>query len=67
MPTHFNHKTYYIDVNLFRDPFRSDLFMPTVGEGGKLKVNIGTSQAFAHEKDAEACGFELGREWIDRK
>ena len=69
MPAHFAHKSYYINVNLFLDTFRSDLFTPTVdvGEGGKLVVNLGTSQAFADEKDAEACGFELGREWIDKK
>ena len=37
MPANFTQRVYYIDVNLIRDPFRSDLFTPMVdvGEGGK--------------------------------
>ena len=67
MPAHFAHKTYKIDVNLLRNPFRRGLFTPTVdvGEGGKLLVNIGTSKAFLHEKDAEEYGLELAKTWIE--
>ena len=71
MPTRFTHKNYYIDVHIIRRASSDrELFRPKVDvgpEGGKHLVKIGTSQAFADEKDAEACGFELGREWIDRK
>ena len=70
MLAHFTHKNYYIDVHITRDSYvyASELFRPTVKvcpEDGKDIVNIGTSLVFADEKDAEACGFELGRNWID--
>ena len=70
MPAHFTHKTYRIDVNLSRDPLYGNLFTPTVSvgpEGGRPVVNIGTSKGFSDEKDAEACGFELARRWIDKE
>ena len=70
MPTHFTHKNYYIDVRIIRrDSSDSKYFKPKVEigpEGGNHAVSIATSQAFADEKTAEACGFDLGREWIDR-
>ena len=71
MPTRFTHKNYYIDVHIIRRASSdSELFEPKVDvgpEGGQDVVNIGTSQVFADEKAAEACGIELGREWIDSK
>ena len=70
MPTRFTHKQCYIAVRIiFRDSPDSKYFKPKVevgSEGGNLLVNIATSQVFADEKTAEACGFDLGREWIDR-
>ena len=71
MPTHFTHKHCYIAVRIIRRDSSSDIkyFKPKVevgSESGNLLVNIATSQAFADEKTAEACGFDLGREWIDR-
>ena len=70
MPTRFTHKNYYIDVHIIRRASsESELFNPKVDvgpEGGNHVVNIETSQAFENDKDAQACGFELGKEWIDK-
>ena len=71
MPTHFIHKSFYIDVRIIRrDSSDSELFEPQVvvgPEGGNHAVSIATSRAFVDEQAAEAYGFKLGREWIDRK
>ena len=70
MPTHFTHKNHYINVRVIPDSYGGGLFMPLVDvgpEGGTNRVNLGTSQAFAEKKDAEECGFELARSWIDKK
>ena len=70
MPTHFTHKHCYIAVRIiWRESSDNKYFKPKVevgSEGGNLLVNIATSQAFADVKAAEACGIDLGREWIDR-
>ena len=70
MPTHFTHKNHYLHVRVVQDSSAGGLFVPLVGvgpESGNPQVNLGTSRAFADEKAAEECGFELAREWIDKK
>jgi hypothetical protein len=68
MPANFTHKNHYIDVHIIRDLYNGELFMPVVDvrpQGGHNLIKISTRQVFADKKDAEACGFELGRDWID--
>lgn len=71
MPAQFTHNNYYIDVHITRRAsYDRESFLPTVEvgqEGGNDVVNIGTSREFADEKAAEAWGFELGKDWIDKK
>ena len=69
MLTHFTHKNHSIDVQIIRDSYNGELFTPVVDVRpriGHILIKIGTSQVFADGKDAEACGFELGRDWIDQ-
>jgi len=70
MLTHFIHRNHYIDVHIIRDSYNGELFTPVVDvhpEGGHILIKIATRQVFADEKDAEACGFESGRNWIDQE
>ena len=69
MPALFTHKNQYIHVRVMQDSYGRGLFRPLVDvgpKGGNHQMNLGTSRVFADKKDAEECGFELGREWIDK-
>jgi hypothetical protein len=63
------HKNYCISVHTISDPFDETLFVSEVDIGskdGKSIIKITANQSFAAESDAEVCGLEMGRDWIDK-
>jgi hypothetical protein len=63
------HKNYCISVHTISDPFDETLFVSEVDIGskdGKSIIKITANQSFAAESDAEVCGLEMGRNWIDK-
>jgi hypothetical protein len=63
------HKNHYISVHTTPDTFDSKLFVPKVdinSKDGRSIMKITANQAFAAESDAEVCGFEMGKDWIDK-
>ena len=66
MITGLIHRNYYISVSTNNE---SRELMPKVNissQDGKPMAFLGTSRAFATEAEAELCGVEMGKEWIDR-
>jgi hypothetical protein len=64
------HKNHYISVHTTPDTFDKTLFVPKVdisSNDGRSILKITTIQAFADESDAEVCGFEMGKKWIDKQ
>jgi hypothetical protein len=64
------HKNYYISVHTTPDTLDKTLFVSKVdihSKDGRSILKITTNQAFADESDAEVCGFEMGKNWIDTR
>jgi hypothetical protein len=69
MITSLLHKNCCISVQTISDPFDETLFVSEVDIGskdGKSIIKITANQSFAAESDAEVCGLEMGRNWIDK-
>ena len=63
------HKNYYISVHTTPDTFDETLFVPKVdisSKDGRSIMKIAPNQAFTDESDAEVCGFQIGKNWIDK-
>ena len=65
----FKYGNYRISVSA-KDTFGSTRLTPTVDISpphGTPVLYLGTSQVFATESEAESCGVEMGKEWIDKQ
>ena len=70
MITNLLHKDYCISVQAIPNAIDRTLFVPTVeisAEDGKPILEMMTTQSFADRSDAERCGFEMGKDWIDKR
>jgi hypothetical protein len=64
------HKDYRISVRAIPNALDSTQFVPSVDislNDGKRILGMVTTQAFAAQSDAERCGFEMGKNWIDEQ
>jgi hypothetical protein len=70
MITSHVHKNYCISVQAIPDEVDSTLFVPTVDislKDGKPILGTLSTEGFATQSDAEKCGFEMGKNWIDKR
>jgi hypothetical protein len=70
MNTSHVHKNYRISVHAIPDAVDSTLFVPRVDislKDGKPILAMMSTQPFAAKPDAEKCGFEMGKNWIDER
>jgi len=70
MITSHVHKNYCISVQAIPNAIDRTLFVPTVDislKDGKPILGMVSTEAFATQSDAEKCGFEIGKNWIDKR
>jgi hypothetical protein len=68
----FAHKQYYVHVHVFTPRvYEPSTFIPSVQvsaeKEGNTLAGIVTTETFASESDANEHGFEMGKNWIDKR